>query len=1092
MGGAALLVTVGVATNQVLNDGKLSLTWMYAAFGVAVLSLLFSERAVPAPADDTPRGGRRVYLRQLRASVQDMETVGIATQSEFVFRMRQVYVDVSVVPKVLHDAAREPFLGSVSGEERRSLESVLRNAGRDGGSRVLAVIGGPGSGKTTLARNTALGLCRHRRRPWKQRLPVLLYLRRHAADLLADEPPSLGAAAVKAAWLDGKVPAHWLDQRLDRGGCVILLDGLDEVADPAERGRVVDWVDRQIQSYPHNTYVVTSRPHGYRSNPVPGAEVLQVRRFTWAQIDQFLRQWSYATESRARGRADREVRAAADRNAADLLARLQEQGALYDLAANPLLLTMTANVHRYRGQLPGSRAELYDEMCDVLLHRRSEARGLSDATGLTGPHKQHVAQHLALAMMKAQVKDWPERDAARAIRRPLRQVPGDVPPKVFLEVACASGLLVEREHGVYGFAHLTLQEYLAATQLGTPRADTSVLIDNVEDPWWRETILLWSAANDATDIITACLGRGTLPALALAFDCADQARTVEPETRDRLEELLGPPPPDTPHDPARQRLLAGVQATRALRETIRLHNAAALCSWPVPYHLYQLFVQDERAAGRLHHPYRLDTLGNDGSAVVGMQVGDAERFPDWLNAFMGGGVCRLPTLDELRDPAAASVAGLGGHTVWAHDGAHTVLHQTSGARWPYVADAERLHDIPVADRQQLDLSLRLLATPVSQRARVSAWTSVLIAALTHTAESPDVPPPDALALPSTLAVLTALHQVGSHASLIEDDPEHIHDLGRPVARARGFVRDLNVTQAMERALDPALVAPLSNAIAIADTLHDSLAQIRASGHDRRDHVEDLHFHVDQLRSLTSHLCLDVDRAFDLDLGPALGLTADRDPVGGDALGHVLGDPLELTRQAARGLTSLLEQGITDTTRVVALAMDLSRALSDPVQTDVLRLSVSAYRTLITCESAALSPQSLLGSLDYLLGQTGSEIHPGQRTLSDPATAVRHARELLRTADASGDRVSQVLLLTDQIVELLTSMRNRHTPTDRRTLACARTALLVAIRILRQAHIRDTAPIGLLDRAWLSLTTLDTRDARGSSPNQILVLVRTQP
>ncbi|MEU7661934.1 hypothetical protein AB0B60_26120, partial [Streptomyces lincolnensis] len=33
--------------------------------------------------------------------------------------------------------------------------------------------------------------------------------------------------------------------------------------------------------------------------------------------------------------------------------------------ANPLLLTMIANVHRYRGQLPGSRAELYAEMCDA-------------------------------------------------------------------------------------------------------------------------------------------------------------------------------------------------------------------------------------------------------------------------------------------------------------------------------------------------------------------------------------------------------------------------------------------------------------------------------------------------------------------------------------------------------------------------------------------------------------------------------------------------------------------------------------------------------------------------------------------------------
>ncbi|WP_149825814.1 ATP-binding protein [Streptomyces tailanensis] len=84
-----------------------------------------------------------------------METVGIATQSEFVFRMRQVYMDVSVVPQPPHTVSREPHLGAVTGGERRSLAPVLRDAEQEERSNVLTVIGGPGSGKTTLARNTA-------------------------------------------------------------------------------------------------------------------------------------------------------------------------------------------------------------------------------------------------------------------------------------------------------------------------------------------------------------------------------------------------------------------------------------------------------------------------------------------------------------------------------------------------------------------------------------------------------------------------------------------------------------------------------------------------------------------------------------------------------------------------------------------------------------------------------------------------------------------------------------------------------------------------------------------------------------------------
>ncbi|WP_217176918.1 NACHT domain-containing NTPase [Streptomyces sp. AC495_CC817] len=1099
VGLAGLLVTGGVATNQVLNDGKLSWTWMYAAFGVAVLSFLLSERAVPAPAEGTGRGSRRVYLRQLRANVRDMETVGISTQSEFVFRMRQVYVDVSVVPKVFREAAQEPYLGSVAGEERRSLESVLRKAGGNGGSRVLAVIGGPGSGKTTLARNTALRLCGHRWRPWRRRLPVLLYLRRHAEDLLADEPPTLGEAAVKAAWLDGKVSARWLDRRLDSGGCVVLLDGLDEVVDPAARGRVVDWVDRQIQRHPHNVYVVTSRPYGYRSNPLRRAEVLQVRRFTWEQIDEFLRQWSYATESRARGRTGREVRSAADHNAADLLARLQEQGALYDLAANPLLLTMTANVHRYRGELPGTRAELYAEMCDVLLHRRVEARGLSDGTGLTGPHKQHVAQHLALAMMKAEVKDWPVRDATRAISRAVRQVPGGVSPRVFLEVACNSGLLVEREHDVYGFAHLTLQEYLAAAQLGTPRADTSVLIENVEAPWWRETILLWSAANDATDIINACLDRGTVPALALAFDCADQARTVEPETRDRLEELLDPPAPDAPLDAARQHLLAGVQATRSLRDTVRLHEGTALCARPVPHSLYGLFVHEERAAG-LHHPDGFDTIEDDGGAAVGMRVGDAERFVDWLNAVTGDAVYRLPTLDELSDSAAASLPCLDGHTVWAYDGAHTVLRQPPGVPWPCATTPERLPDIPTADRQSLTPYLRLLAAPVSERVRVEPWASVLGTALNRAREATSTSELAALELPLVLALSASLACAHVHARTLDNTygPDSTAEFERLVARAVHFARDVDVMRATDvvRDLDTALASTLGEALHTARRLREEVARDLAADRDPRVYVRQPDYTV----YLTHNPGMDrvLTHAFglarDLDLGPALEAVGEVTPfLGTVPLSNRLA---ELSRELTPPHTHTLEQDVDPSfVHHLDLAMDLCHDLAHPARLEALRLFHNALTVLLDNWSPFLAGQPTVDEIDRILADTASRIPAHRRPLSDPAVAVRHAHDLLmsiRPSDIPNNALTEVGMLTDNIATLLASMRSRATPIDSRTLPCVRTALLVAIAVLQEALSFDGQPIPLLELAWLSLTALDVPAPRRPRPNQILLLARTQP
>ncbi|MCW2912267.1 MAG: putative signal transduction protein with Nacht domain, partial [Actinomycetia bacterium] len=153
--GAAATITVGVAINQVLNNNKISWNWSLAALCVTVLSAVYGEVLSPQAAasrssrtDAEPRRIRRAYLRQLRASVANMETLGIATQSEYALRMQQVYVDVSLMPQPRHLTADEPYLGQVfpAPPERQTLSSFL---GADA-SQVIAVIGGPGSGKTTL------------------------------------------------------------------------------------------------------------------------------------------------------------------------------------------------------------------------------------------------------------------------------------------------------------------------------------------------------------------------------------------------------------------------------------------------------------------------------------------------------------------------------------------------------------------------------------------------------------------------------------------------------------------------------------------------------------------------------------------------------------------------------------------------------------------------------------------------------------------------------------------------------------------------------------------------------------------------------
>ncbi|MGW4643040.1 NACHT domain-containing protein [Sphaerisporangium sp. NPDC004334] len=878
--GAAGVVAAGVATNQVLNNGALSWNWAYAAFTLALIAELSRELLVsppsPVPGARPPRGGLGVYLRQVRASVSYMETLGVATQSEFMLRTRQVYVDVSLMPKPTHDTAREPYVGAVPARphavagERRTLESFL--AAGHGGGRVLAVIGGPGSGKTTLVRTTTLNLSTRRWRFWRRGpLPVLLYLRDHAGALLAAQPPGLAEVATSAGWLAGRIPAAWLERRLDRGGCVVLLDGLDEVADEDDRIRAVAWIRRQIDRHPRNRYVVTSRPHGYLSNPLPSAEVLQVRRFTHEQITRYLHGWYHAIESRAAGVAGPAVKEIAAGKADELLARLRAAPGLYDLAANPLLLTMIANVHRYRGQLPAGRAALYAEMCDVLLHRRQEARNQTDATGLGGKQKEHVVRHLALAMMCDRVRDMAAVDACEAISAALCQVAETVPPEVFLEEARKSGLLVEREHGRYAFAHLTLQEYLAAARVG--QQDAGPLPGHVDDPWWRETILLWSANADASPVIEACLTAGTVRALALAFDCAEQALQVDRGVRGRLESLLDGG--DADQDQDRRRLLAGVKAARSLREVIWLDENTAVCARPVSRDLYDMFLRDTGVRGDTW--YGAGGTAPSGAAgdgpAVGVLAGHAHLFVGWLNALLGGDVTyRLPTREEMSDPALSLVSGVSGHTVWARAPGDAealgdpgpsevtataddiVLHQPAGVPSPYAPDVSRLVDYPARDVALCGDHLAL-AAGVEPSPEVWSHTRVFAAALSYV----DGPSPGADRDTFARVLVLALHlelerladivvthaphnrravvlsrvvrlgealalDVASHAGLTQvlqpDESAHADLQGRTARNSRDVSSVLSVIEQIDRALG-ALGDVKSDMEDLAESLHVS-------------------------------------------------------------------------------------------------------------------------------------------------------------------------------------------------------------------------------------------------------------------------------
>ncbi len=217
------------------------------------------------------------YRALVGAGLRFVDLKGLATVGPFTPELDEVFVDVSLAFRPPHLVPAGLLADLPAGDmERHALGEFLDSPE----PVVLAVVGAPGSGKTTLLRYTARQACLYRRgrRGGARRLPILLYLRDHVPAIVAD--PDVALADLLRSTLGGlraAEPQGWFEQRLRAGECVVLLDGLDEVARQEDRTKVATWTERQVSQYPRNDYVITSRPQGYRTAGISGAAVLQVR-----------------------------------------------------------------------------------------------------------------------------------------------------------------------------------------------------------------------------------------------------------------------------------------------------------------------------------------------------------------------------------------------------------------------------------------------------------------------------------------------------------------------------------------------------------------------------------------------------------------------------------------------------------------------------------------------------------------------------------------------------------------------------------------------------------------------------------------------
>lgn len=402
------------------------------------------------------------------------------------------------------------------------------------GKERIAVLGGPGAGKTTFLKFLALSYSdketfsttslKTSLIPFFVALPVLSRSNKELFDFLLKP--------IKEKTNDYSL--DYLKRILSKGYAAVLLDSLDEVP-TSQRAQLLEKIRSFCSIYPKTKVVISCRTADYQGDMLDAFHEIEIAKLDKAAVRKITKAWFTEEPERAQ----------------ELLSVIENDNSISSLTETPLLLSLLCIQFKHDLALPRRKVELFNRCSQTLLREWDTARRFRRETAyqsLTDQAKERLFEEIAYHFTK---------DGLTFIfpKAATVEVVSNFCSRVSLEPSDAIGMLseIDSHHGIleqfsqdhYGFSHTSFQDFFAARAISSRGLGLRYIQTNIDNPDWHSIFeFIVALEQDADPLIQFLIAKSSLKGLTnyppmakrtdwlrLLYRCLATGPYISPPTR---------------------------------------------------------------------------------------------------------------------------------------------------------------------------------------------------------------------------------------------------------------------------------------------------------------------------------------------------------------------------------------------------------------------------------------------------------------------------------------------------------------------------------------------------------------------------------